>query len=228
MRKGARGFTLIELLVVIAIIAILAAILFPVFAKAREKARQTSCLSNVKQIALATLMYAQDYDGILGIYDWQAARMAIVIQPYMKNVQILVCPSGTYGGCSNSACPRSLLVNPQPQPTFYGGYIGFGQRISYGWNRIDEYYGEFNGRAGNQGDCGIAGRPLALIQYPAETPMVGDAVCTRYASIVHINYYNEHRAGWVRHNDGINIAMVDGHAKWFGRLDPVQFDATRP
>jgi prepilin-type N-terminal cleavage/methylation domain-containing protein len=60
-----RGFTLIELLVVIAIIAILAAILFPVFAKAREKARQTSCLSNCKQIALACLQYAQDYDETL-------------------------------------------------------------------------------------------------------------------------------------------------------------------
>ncbi len=57
-----RGFTLIELLVVIAIIAILAAILFPVFAKAREKARQSSCLSNMKQIVLGTMQYAQDYD----------------------------------------------------------------------------------------------------------------------------------------------------------------------
>jgi prepilin-type N-terminal cleavage/methylation domain-containing protein len=62
MRRTAKGFTLIELLVVIAIIAILAAILFPVFARAREKARQSSCLSNVKQITLGTQMYVQDYD----------------------------------------------------------------------------------------------------------------------------------------------------------------------
>lgn len=66
-----KGFTLIELLVVIAIIAILAAILFPVFARAREKARQTSCLSNLKQLALGVLMYTQDYDEILPTADCQ-------------------------------------------------------------------------------------------------------------------------------------------------------------
>jgi prepilin-type N-terminal cleavage/methylation domain-containing protein len=65
IRKSNKGFTLIELLVVIAIIAILAAILFPVFAQAREKARQTSCLSNCKQIGLSLQMYAQDYDETL-------------------------------------------------------------------------------------------------------------------------------------------------------------------
>jgi prepilin-type N-terminal cleavage/methylation domain-containing protein/prepilin-type processing-associated H-X9-DG protein len=95
-----RGFTLIELLVVIAIIAILAAILFPVFAKAREKARQTSCLSNQKEIALAVLMYVQDYDERMPIsffgwtsppgppYTWRE-----IVQPYVKNVQIFQCPS---------------------------------------------------------------------------------------------------------------------------------------
>src|SRR4028118_1046515 len=69
-RSHSTGFTLIELLVVIAIIAILAAILFPVFAQAREKARQTSCLSNTKQIGLAALMYASDYDGTFPLYTY--------------------------------------------------------------------------------------------------------------------------------------------------------------
>jgi prepilin-type N-terminal cleavage/methylation domain-containing protein/prepilin-type processing-associated H-X9-DG protein len=96
--KRDRGFTLIELLVVIAIIAILAAILFPVFAKAREKARQSSCLSNLKQIGIGTQMYAQDYDQLMicayyyvvggTSYRWQEA-----VQPYLKNAQVLVCPS---------------------------------------------------------------------------------------------------------------------------------------
>ena len=115
-----RGFTLIELLVVIAIIAILAAILFPVFARAREKARQTSCLSNMKQLGLGMLMYAQDYDetftrmghgnqptpvvpgdnyfnynsGSSYLYFYRS--WASNIYPYIKNVQIFICPSPTY------------------------------------------------------------------------------------------------------------------------------------
>ncbi|MBC7287117.1 MAG: prepilin-type N-terminal cleavage/methylation domain-containing protein [Armatimonadetes bacterium] len=112
-----RGFTLIELLVVIAIIAILAAILFPVFARAREKARQSNCTSNVKQIMLAVLMYAQDYDErlLLAVHTcavWPGptalSRGTVVntavyggpiayghlLQPYIKNTQIFICPSG--------------------------------------------------------------------------------------------------------------------------------------
>lgn len=104
-----RGFTLIELLVVIAIIAILAAILFPVFARARAKARSAACQSNLKQIGLAIMMYAQDTDEMLpiwgygntgspdngpaqGFYAWDT-----VVMPYMKNQQILCCPDNPYG-----------------------------------------------------------------------------------------------------------------------------------
>ena len=137
--KFGTGFTLIELLVVIAIIAILAAILFPVFAKAREKARQVSCLSNTKQLGLGTGMYVQDYDeqfyphrfncdnksacnplmvenggqfaGITGAAQQKIFWISLV-QPYIKNYQIFVCPStpgGWYGvnkdglQCGNSA-----------------------------------------------------------------------------------------------------------------------------
>ena len=90
MRK--RGFTLIELLVVIAIIAILAAILFPVFAKAREKARTASCQSNLKQIGLAFAMYKNDYDETAPGYNFSGGWVT-VLQPYTKNSQIFVCPS---------------------------------------------------------------------------------------------------------------------------------------
>lgn len=93
MRRSA-GFTLIELLVVIAIIAILAAILFPVFARAREKARQTSCLNNVKQQLMAVMQYVQDYDERYPIdrYGW-----VVLLRPYTKNDQIWVCPSWGIG-----------------------------------------------------------------------------------------------------------------------------------
>ncbi|HQK93945.1 MAG TPA: DUF1559 domain-containing protein [Armatimonadota bacterium] len=118
-----RGFTLIELLVVIAIIAILAAILFPVFAKAREKARQASCQSNLKQIGLAIAMYAQDHDGCASMHtggfgypdlatserEWWPHR----IQPYVKNLQVLICPS--YGNwVSRNEC--------RGYHSWYGGY----------------------------------------------------------------------------------------------------------
>jgi len=101
------GFTLIELLVVIAIIAILAAILFPVFAKAREKARSSSCLSNMKQIALATDMYCGDYDQTYPMSIYLAGTTVWTfydaLAPYMKNDQILVCPSEKQRGESSES-----------------------------------------------------------------------------------------------------------------------------
>jgi prepilin-type N-terminal cleavage/methylation domain-containing protein/prepilin-type processing-associated H-X9-DG protein len=107
-----QGFTLIELLVVIAIIAILAAILFPVFAQAREKARSIACVSNMKQIGAAMLMYAQDYDETLV---WYSNRDCVngrklwweIIMPYVKNVEVYKCPSVTLKG---SGCYKGIGV----------------------------------------------------------------------------------------------------------------------
>lgn len=123
MHKAQRtGFTLIELLVVIAIIAILAAILFPVFAQAREKARQTSCLSNCRQVGTAFLMYTQDYDEVFTPSrqstnnDGSNRRFAwsISILPYIKNNGVFGCPSDRTGGSNNvqvgTDCPDSVAT----------------------------------------------------------------------------------------------------------------------
>ncbi len=189
-----RGFTLIELLVVIAIIAILAAILFPVFARAREKARQTSCLSNVKELMLGVLMYAQDYDETLpsgaAISNPPYIEWCDAIQPYIKNMQIFVCPSQKKTDHSNS--PASL---------------------GYGWN-----YQEFGYYYGSHG-TGWA-TPLGDIDQPASTILLGDsedhAVRSssggpRYLYKRHLTYLP------VRHNGGGNMGLCDGHAKWYKR-----------
>jgi prepilin-type N-terminal cleavage/methylation domain-containing protein len=122
MRKQ-NGFTLIELLVVIAIIAILAAILFPVFAKAREKARQTSCLSNMKQIGLGFAQYTQDYDERYSARDVQGPDNAhsysyrYALAPYIKNTQIWKCPSNSTSCNGNNptqnpaGCDQGYMVN---------------------------------------------------------------------------------------------------------------------
>jgi prepilin-type N-terminal cleavage/methylation domain-containing protein/prepilin-type processing-associated H-X9-DG protein len=121
-----RGFTLIELLVVIAIIAILAAILFPVFARAREKARQTTCLSNHKELALALLMYAQDYDetmpryyvtypGVNGPLGYVHTRWHEMVQPYVKNWNLVQCPSNKF---TSARDPNSYGMNAHYFYTF--------------------------------------------------------------------------------------------------------------
>ncbi len=186
-----RGFTLIELLVVIAIIAILAAILFPVFARAREKARQTSCLSNLKQIGLAAHMYKNDYDErhvrdryqtldapaprgpyqspYCGVNYWYVD----ILEPYIKNRQIWKCPSDDathtcVGFPDHSYEPNTELVNP------------------------------VTGVA----DSSVKD-PAGTIQF-IEAGLNSRAHCTDPGS--YINQDN--------HFDGWNCTFVDGHAKW--------------
>jgi prepilin-type N-terminal cleavage/methylation domain-containing protein/prepilin-type processing-associated H-X9-DG protein len=114
MDGGKRGFTLIELLVVIAIIAILAAILFPVFARAREKARQANCQSNLKQLGLSFEMYVQDYDEVYPMCAMQRGPYAYyayqTLQPYLKNDQIWFCPSSN----NNRVAPNRRLIGLAP------------------------------------------------------------------------------------------------------------------
>ncbi len=141
-KRVRKGFTLIELLVVIAIIAILAAILFPVFATAREKARQASCQSNLHQIGIATLMYAQDYDETYPLYQyddcqgftcfqyWFGLRVGTswdkskgLLYPYMKNGQVQRCPS--FSGTPKFGDGNGYGYN--------WGFLGSDYYISFAW-----------------------------------------------------------------------------------------------
>ncbi|MES2463690.1 MAG: DUF1559 domain-containing protein [Armatimonadota bacterium] len=127
-RTGARyGFTLIELLVVIAIIAILAAILFPVFAQARDKARQTSCLSNLKQLGVAILSYSQDADEMFPVgtdtVNWVNTGWPIRLQPYCKSLGIFVCPSDSIGGQTNPAVSWAGVGISYAANGYYNGWV---------------------------------------------------------------------------------------------------------
>jgi len=219
-----RGFTLIELLVVIAIIAILAAILFPVFARAREKARQSSCSSNLKQVALATLMYCQDYDGRwcpqwaarVDQVGWNPILAAqapqAVIMPYVKNVQVHVCPSRT---------------------TFLGWYSG-GHPCFGGWGAYpDEFAGVPLGYG--PGQISPNGTDIYGLPAPAETISWADTVyptslgpdrCMAYPRLAYPNscHYDTYIPAnpdkdFTAHNGGSVLAFFDGHVKWFKAED---------
>jgi prepilin-type N-terminal cleavage/methylation domain-containing protein/prepilin-type processing-associated H-X9-DG protein len=193
-----KAFTLIELLVVIAIIAILAAILFPVFAQAREKARQTSCLSNTKQIATAVLMYTQDYDETyaMNLYfvapnTWFSFYDAHV--PYTKNNQILQCPS-----------KKDEIDWPAMVSLITGGNIQTPNNFRHAsYNGNYALFEDGNWGAPFGQNTAVAPITMAEISYAAETTAFYDGWLT-------VQFYSPIAN---RHNGTVNAAYADGHAK---------------
>ncbi|MFO7947122.1 MAG: prepilin-type N-terminal cleavage/methylation domain-containing protein [Armatimonadota bacterium] len=185
MLRNKKGFTLIELLVVIAIIAILAAILFPVFARAREKARQSSCLSNVKQIVLGAVMYAQDYDETYpGCYhSGSVCRWWFcVLEPYFKNEGILKCPSW------------------QKFPSYDDDDHTTDVDLSYGWNYRWVTFGT---------SLSAFEKPAETVLVADGTRRFLDGTHGSEGRPGLDNYWPA-----PRHNDGANFGFADGHAKW--------------
>lgn len=127
------AFTLIELLVVIAIIAILAAILFPVFTQAREKARQTTCISNLKQLGIALAMYSQDYDETMMVAQARTLRWPQLLSPYVKLRAFVFCPSADYSQPVAGSLTYRDCINDPVGPSGFNDYY-YGLYPSYGYN----------------------------------------------------------------------------------------------
>ncbi len=229
--RRTRGFTLIELLVVIAIIAILAAILFPVFARARKKAFQASCQSNLKQLALGFAMYVSDYDETYPISqcNWDFTSPALhgywmfAIYPYVKNAQLFWCPEG-YGNLNYEnyyshytlLAPAYTLIEAfNPSSSAAGLHI----QSAYGYNPVipgdaeeaatDSGHSEFFRGDPRNG----VWQPLteARFQFPAETMLAGDA----WNQMPRWKWYWVVPGRCPDHNGGQNFAFVDGHVKWY-------------
>jgi len=215
-RATRSGFTLIELLVVIAIIAILAAILFPVFARARENARRSSCSSNLRQIGLAIKQYIQDYDerypGLFSDEGGTEIGWAQNIQPYAKNLQLFQCPS--------EASPNGSVYKFAPNP--YPNNSSF----------TDYYYNEnFTNRIDDLGDLTTdrSGIVDAELSHPTVTVVLGEGHSGGWAysrktteedpgklwDDVHgVDPDSTAAAPHVRHLEGGNYVFGDGHVKW--------------
>jgi prepilin-type N-terminal cleavage/methylation domain-containing protein/prepilin-type processing-associated H-X9-DG protein len=225
MKQLKRGFTLIELLVVIAIIAILAAILFPVFARARENARRASCQSNLKQLSIGMHMYLQDVDGVFPPYYNYGSSFggpnigwAEAVYPYLKSDQIFQCPSEP----TKPGPAGDFTTNFSDY--FYNANFGVGWP-SYGWGPFPSKYrvkdseisapavvvmfgDNASGAGSNYANCYSSN----LSDCPTVIPQIGSVL-------------PPNAAARVRHLEGANYAFADGHVKW---LKPEKLTFSEP
>ncbi len=222
------GFTLIELLVVIAIIAILAAILFPVFARARENARRASCQSNLKQIGLGVMQYTQDYDEkypqAIRSFGGSSGGWAETIQPYIKSTQVYKCPSDT-------GTPTDIPANQGYSDYWYNAALSWnGVTTSAGTPRWDSSVsqaallsssltvlaGDGSGTVSHatgayrSTGCGTGGASTDSGAAPG-VPAASTSFClTSYL----VSGAGTGYGGAYKHMDGIVLAFADGHVKW--------------
>ena len=240
-----KGFTLIELLVVIAIIAILAAILFPVFAQAREKARQTQCLSNCKQLGTGLQLYVDDYDETLpffynsAISRWDGSRIPQnILDTYpgypLTELGFKLNGPGDIWTWADCIYPYVKNLNMYCCPS--GGAVNgtnVKKKMGYAYNLLLSVNSARTGFGRDAAASDCVTRSMSELKYPAELIFIGEAlqynqscvmkawimsyICEKTASDWEYENNKANYAPVNRHNDGSNYTFVDGHAKYCKR-----------
>jgi prepilin-type N-terminal cleavage/methylation domain-containing protein/prepilin-type processing-associated H-X9-DG protein len=204
-RRSYSGFTLIELLVVVAIIALLASILFPVFGRARETARRTSCISNLKQVGLAVEQYKQDYNRFLDNEQTLVGCPSAVLFPYTKSKQIWVCPSDT--NVTVQAMTDTRIVSYQLNAQVNARLDAVITRPADIVIAHDANPGEGGWVEGNTFDAGLT------TDFPHFRTVCDNGNTTAPDTYPNCGR-NSYKAAWfMRHNGTFNALFYDGHAK---------------